>query len=124
MKTGFVGCRFGWMKFVVPFLFVGSPTLLMQGSAPEIIRDLLTAATGTWLVSAGIVGYFLHDIGPWRRILAGLAGFGLLIPVSTDIALWANIGGGLIGTALLAAEWNKAGRIKAAGAGRHEPGIQ
>lgn len=124
MKTGFVGCRFGWMKFVVPFLFVGSPTLLMQGSAPEIIRDLLTAATGTWLVSAGIVGYFLHDIGPWRRILAGLAGFGLLIPVSTDIALWANIGGGLIGTALLAAEWNKAGRIKAAGVERRQPGMQ
>ena len=31
MRTGLAGVRFGWSAYIVPFLFVSSPTLLMQG---------------------------------------------------------------------------------------------
>ncbi|MHA1109434.1 MAG: TRAP transporter permease, partial [Alphaproteobacteria bacterium] len=33
LRTGFAAMRFGWLAFVIPFLFVASPTLLMEGSA-------------------------------------------------------------------------------------------
>ena len=31
METGWAACRIGWVKFVLPFMFVLSPTLLMIG---------------------------------------------------------------------------------------------
>ena len=32
METGWAACRIGWVKFVLPFMFVLSPTLLMIGT--------------------------------------------------------------------------------------------
>jgi hypothetical protein len=37
VRTGFAGVKFGWSAYIVPFLFVSSPTLLMQGTP---VRDL------------------------------------------------------------------------------------
>ena len=46
MRTGFATMRFGWLAFVIPFLYVASPTLLMQGRPIEIMVDLVTALAG------------------------------------------------------------------------------
>ena len=31
MKTGWAAVRFGWIAYVIPFLFVGAPSLLLDG---------------------------------------------------------------------------------------------
>ena len=33
MKTGWTAVRFGWIAFIIPFLFIRSPSLLLEGSA-------------------------------------------------------------------------------------------
>ncbi len=93
MKTGFAAMRFGWFAYLVPFLFVLSPSLLMEGGAFEVIATAVTAAGGVWLVSIAIMGYFVRELGLLLRVLFGLAGLALLIPGSgfegaqlTDIA--------------------------------------
>jgi len=80
MRTGYAAMRFGWMAFVIPFLFVFS------GPAPAgnffyIIIDVVTAIGGIWLVSAAVIGYTTRIIGILYRTLCALAGLALLIPM-------------------------------------------
>lgn len=80
MRTGFAAVRFGWMAYVIPFLFVASPNLLMQGAPLSIGLTFATAVTGVWLVSASIVGYFKRPLAPAMRMGFAVAGLLLLFP--------------------------------------------
>jgi TRAP-type uncharacterized transport system fused permease subunit len=40
MRTGFAATRFGWSAFVVPFLFVFSPSLLLEGDILTLVHHL------------------------------------------------------------------------------------
>ena len=117
MKTGFAAMRFGWFAYLVPFLFVLSPSLLMEGGAFEVIATAVTAAGGVWLVSIAIMGYFVRELGLLLRVLFGLAGLALLIPGSgfegaqlTDIA-GLVIGALLIGREVVASRAAKASAL-------------
>ena len=46
MRTGFAACRFGWTAFIVPVLFVFSPSLLMVGEAGTIAWTFATFSAG------------------------------------------------------------------------------
>src|SRR3970282_1958537 len=74
MQTGWEACRFGWSAFIVPFLFVLSPTLLLIGPADEVALAVATAALGIWLTSIGVVGYFMRPMGGSLRALFIVAG--------------------------------------------------
>lgn len=70
LQTAAASVKFGWAAFVVPFLFVFSPTLVLIGEPVEITVAIVTAGMGVWLVSAGLAGYFA------TRLTLGLrAGF-------------------------------------------------
>lgn len=87
MKTGWVAMRFSWTAYIVPFLFVYSPTLLMQGSVFDIALAVVTAVAGVWFVSAGMIGYGLRRMQPLARIAALAGGAMLLLP--HEIGMWA-----------------------------------
>ncbi len=115
MRTGLAGVRFGWSAYIVPFLFVWSPTLLMQGSAVDVTLAFLTAAAGIYLVSIGVVGYMVRPIGPLRRIAFAVAGLAMMIPARAfEGAIWTDVGGFVVGAALLAWEVGAAGRAREA----------
>ena len=71
--TGWTATRIGWAAYLVPFLFVLSPPLLMQGSFFQIAGATLLAALGIWLGTVGVVGYFNKIVAPAKR---GLLIFG------------------------------------------------
>ena len=105
MRTGLAGVRFGWSAYIVPFLFVWSPTLLMQGSALDVTLAFLTAAAGIYLVSVGVVGYMIRPVGPLRRVAFAVAGLALMIPARAfEGAIWTDVGGAVVGAALVAWE--------------------
>ena len=105
MRTGWEACRFGWSAFVVPFLFVLSPTLLLIGPAGAVALAIVTAALGIWLVSIGVVGYFVRPLGPWMRSLFALSGLLALIPAGAfPGAVITDVVGGVLGAALIARE--------------------
>ncbi len=105
MRTGLAGVRFGWSAYIVPFLFVWSPTLLMQGSALDVTLAFLTAAAGIYLVSVGVVGYMIRPVGPLRRVVFALAGLALMIPARAfEGGIWTDVGGAVVGAALVAWE--------------------
>ncbi len=80
MKTGWASMRLGWSAYFVPFLFVFSPSLLMEGSWTVVLFAFVTACGGIWLISGGIMGYFLSPLSWPLRIVFVAVGFALLTP--------------------------------------------
>ncbi len=82
MRTALAACRFGWLAYVIPFLIVASPTLIMRGAPTEIAVDVVTAFAGVWLVSVALMGFFVRALGAGARLLFAVAGFTAFIPVA------------------------------------------
>ena len=79
METGYAAMRLGWVAYVVPFLFVFSPTLLLHGEASEVLWDVSKAGIGVFLVSAAIVGYFGGRMTVMRRLGLAVTGLAALL---------------------------------------------
>jgi TRAP-type uncharacterized transport system fused permease subunit len=105
MATGFTAMRFGWSAYIVPFLFVYSPAILMQGSVIDIVAVTMTSLFGIWLICAAMTGYFVKTIDWKIRIAFAVAGIMLLSPHQvSDVMLWINMAGALAGIGLMAYE--------------------
>jgi TRAP transporter 4TM/12TM fusion protein len=105
MRTGWTAVRFGWIAFVIPFLFIRSPSLLLEGSAASIVMAFVTALLGVWLICAAIAGYALRELGTPMRIGFGIAGLLLFIPADAmPHGEWTDIAGFALGVVLLTRE--------------------
>ena len=106
MATGWTAMRFGWSSYIVPFLFVYSPAILMQGSIVDIVTVTITSLFGIWLICAAMTGYFTRVLPFQKRILFAAAGIMLLSPHQvSEFMLWINIAGAATGIALIAVEF-------------------
>ncbi len=105
MKTGFAAMRFGWLAYLIPFVFVVSPSLLLKGDPIVIAIDIATAVLGVWLVSIAIVGYFIRNLNAAERVLFAAVGLSLFIPMEAFTgALWVSAAAAVIGLLLLSRE--------------------
>jgi len=115
MATGWTACRLGWTAFVVPFLFVYSPSLLMQGGAVEIVIAFASAVAGVWMASAGFLGYLLHPLGPVARLGFVVAGLSLLVPAGAfPQAFYLDLFGAALGAVLVSLKLAEARRARLA----------
>jgi len=106
MRTGFAAMRFGWLAFIVPFLFVFSGTLLMDGDAIHVALDFIAALAGVWLVSAAMIGHGIGPLSVVKRIPYALAGLSLVVPIGAfGYSRYLNAAGGLAAVALLLADY-------------------
>ena len=80
MSTALSACQFGWPAFIVPFLFVLAPNLIMIGNWIDISIAFFTAIMGIWFTSAGIIGFLRTKLSPIQRILYVVGGLALLLP--------------------------------------------
>ena len=94
MKVGWKAVQFSWPAFVLPFLFVYSPSLLMMGDPWRIVVAVATAVLGVALISSGLVGYASRRLLGWERMIAVLAGACFLLPDdATPYGIWINLAG-------------------------------
>ena len=108
MATGWTAMRFGWSSYIVPFLFVYSPAILMQGSIADIGIVTLTSIAGIWLICAAMVGFFTRVLPLAARLAFVAAGIMMLSPHQVSpFMLWVNIAGGALAVALVALELRK-----------------
>lgn len=82
MRTGIEAMKIGWVAYVIPFMFVFSPTLLMIGQPLSIFLDVMTAIAGVFLISVGGVGWFRQPVGALGRIFLIVAGVLTIVPDS------------------------------------------
>jgi TRAP transporter 4TM/12TM fusion protein len=76
-KSGWAAVKIGAAGFIVPFMCVYEPALLMIGTWPQVIQAFMTASFGILMFAAGLHGYFLTATRSWQRAL--LIGGGLLL---------------------------------------------
>ena len=77
-KTGVKAFTFGIVAYIVPFMFVFSPALLLRGEPLLIITSLISATVGIIILSTSVAGYLLTDLNMPLRILAFLVGVSLI----------------------------------------------
>jgi len=110
VATSFTAVRFSWTAYVVPFLFVFSPSLLLEHTnVVRVVVDISTAVAGVWLMSAAMIGYMLRPMAVALRALVFAAGVLLLIPYAIapyGLGHWINVAGAALGLALIAWEFH------------------
>jgi TRAP transporter 4TM/12TM fusion protein len=86
-ELGFEGWRIGLAGYIIPFMFIYSPTLLMQGSPIEIAQSFVTSLIGIYSLASTIEGYLYGKLSIVFRVLLAIAAL-LLIDAGlvTDIA--------------------------------------
>jgi TRAP-type uncharacterized transport system fused permease subunit len=80
MATAWQAMRLGAVLFIVPFMFVYSPALLMMGSWPQILLAAASAGLGVFCLAAGLQGWLRRRATMVDRVLLIGAGFLLVIP--------------------------------------------
>ena len=87
MKTGFVSVKLGIVAFIIPFMFVYQPALLLQGNTPDVAVACVTAVIGVIGLAMGMQGWMLTNCAPWERVLLIVGGLTLIYPGSMTDAL-------------------------------------
>jgi TRAP transporter 4TM/12TM fusion protein len=118
MKTGYAAMRMGWVAYVIPFVFVLSPTLIMVGTPWMIALNVATATVGVFAGSVAMVGYFTRPLAPATRVLLAVGGLAAVFP-DTAIGLHGLIdaAGILLSAAILGREYLAARALAATPAG-------
>jgi TRAP transporter 4TM/12TM fusion protein len=110
MRTGYTAMRLGILAYIVPFLFLFSPALLLMGPPGNVAVSMVTAMAGCFLLGCALVGYLFRNLSPQIRLLMGLAGIGLLIPIQSHffmVTLVSNIIWGILALVLVLWEWRR-----------------
>ena len=85
--SGLAAVKIGFAGFIVPFMFVYEPGLLMIGDWTTVLSSCVTAICGVVLFAGGLHGYFLTATNYWQRALLLIGGLMLINPgVYTDLA--------------------------------------
>jgi len=96
-ETGWQSVRFALAGFIVPYMFVFGPALLMQGGWHEVGWALATGTVGTMCLAGAVVGYLLRPANLLERVLLLGAALLLIKPGwMTDL-----LGFGLLGATLV-----------------------
>ena len=108
MKTGFQSLKLALAGFIVPFMFVYNPNMMMIDVANvavtakefplphwwTIVSVVVTSVVGVLSLSAAVEGYFKTHIATWLRLPLAAGGLMMIVPeLTTD----------LIGMAIVAA---------------------
>jgi len=86
MQTGFTSFRLAIVAFIIPFMFVYSPELIMQGSVGSILLATGTALFGCYIMSGAIIGWIIKPVGTFIRVILFASSVLMLIPgIVTDL---------------------------------------
>ena len=87
MKTGVASVKLAIAGFIVPFMFVYAPQLmLINTTLAEGTTVALTGCLGVFLIAVAVEGYFLAPVAMWLRAVATIGALMLIKPgLDTDI---------------------------------------
>lgn len=81
IRTGFNAAKLAIAAFIIPYMFVLSPEMLMMDSTwPEILWVVITAVTGMVAIGAGLIGYWYRKLNWFERIITFVTGIALIYP--------------------------------------------
>ena len=88
MKTGFEAAKLAIAAFIVPYIFVLAPELLMIDATPFTITfACATAIIGMWGVSVAMIGFCQSKLSFLQRLLFFVGGLNMIIPGAVTDAI-------------------------------------
>jgi TRAP transporter 4TM/12TM fusion protein len=86
-SSGWSAVKIGAAGFIVPFMFVYEPALLLIGEWPRVLHAATTATAGCLMLAGGLHGYLVGRASLWQRAALCAAAITLIKPgLVTDIA--------------------------------------
>jgi TRAP transporter 4TM/12TM fusion protein len=81
-KTAFTSIKLALAGFIVPFVFVYSPDIMLTNvsSWPTTIMAIMTACIGVYGLAVATEGYIFRTVPLWARLLALAGAISLIIP--------------------------------------------
>ena len=92
ITVGFRAMRLGIICYLVPFISLWSPTLLLEGNAFDIVHTTITALIAVVYLAAGFEGFMFIKAPHWQRVLFTIGGFLLFSPSLTTSLIGAALG--------------------------------
>ncbi len=88
LRTGINASKLAIAAFIIPYMFVLSPELLLlNGVTFGLIISLVTAIVGMVALSSSLIGYLAAPLVTWQRIILAFGGLMMIKPgVVTDVA--------------------------------------
>ncbi len=80
VRTALAAAVLAMAGFLVPFMFIYGPPLLLEGSVVEIAWVTITATAGVTALASAAMGYGRRDLAGWERIVLGAGALCLVFP--------------------------------------------
>ena len=93
LRTGFIATRLAINAFLLPFMFVYNPALILKGPLEEVVLATVSAIIGTVALGAAVQGYALRPLARWERVPLLVGALALIHPgLLTDLMGYALVG--------------------------------
>lgn len=96
MAVGWRAMRIASVIFIIPFIFVYDPALVLKGTWPEILHSAATAFIGVYFFAVAAEGWYKGALNWWGRAMLFAAGFFCVYPGFFTDAVGIAIGGALL----------------------------
>jgi TRAP-type uncharacterized transport system fused permease subunit len=87
IRTGFHAVRIGWVAYLIPFVIVIEPGLVMRAPPAEILWNFAAAVFGVYLATVGIYGHLRRPLSAALRGLFVAAALVAILPVHAWLGL-------------------------------------
>ena len=87
MRTGMLAARLGIIAYIVPFVFIYNPGLLMMAAWHVVAVNIALTLLGIVLISAAAVGYSARPLSPVERLVCGAAALALFAACTPNTTL-------------------------------------
>ncbi len=77
-RVGWTAFAYGITCYILPFMFVFGPGLMLTGSVFEVGLAILSASLGVFAIAVAVIGYLALPLTMLMRMLAAAAGLALL----------------------------------------------
>ena len=86
-RTGVQAFKLTLGGFIIPYVFISDPALLLIGSIPWIIWCIFTTTLGIYVLGGSVTGWFFMKATPMERVVGILSSALLVVPTAfTDYA--------------------------------------
>ncbi|WP_300343715.1 TRAP transporter permease [Nesterenkonia sp.] len=97
MAAGVAALKIAFAGFLIPYVFILQPALLLQGTTGELLISLVTVIIGMVALASGLAGYLIARAGWIERLLLILGGLMLIYPdIRVSAAGMVAMGVGLV----------------------------
>lgn len=109
MKTGITGFLYALVAFLVPFIFIYQPAILLMGTIQEVFLASFVLLLGTFFLAGAMAGWLIVPLNKLNRALLLVSALLLIIPEPITDVLGLVMGGIILAINIIVNKKSKVG---------------